>query len=168
MSTGPRCRVRRTPLSLRTRSGLSVPTPVRSLVGLVVDDRLAWSRVRFAASSWALSGQAGPVGGVEQHLGGHLETLDGTEAGVLVLDVDEHVWVDCGQCGEPGRPEHRIVAAAERDELPGSILRPLIGPYIPAQVPSWLVWRQPAEPVVQDAVYRSGCPVHSDILCGGM
>src|SRR5215217_1243881 len=119
------------------------------------------------AVSSSRTGEAGSSGRIEQHSGCHLEALNATERDVFMLDVDEHVGVDRVQGGEPGRPVDRVVPAAECDEVPRGVLRPLVGPFVAAEVRTRLIWAQPTEPVVEYAV-DSGGGINTHVLRGGM
>ena len=81
-----------------------------------------------------------------------MQTLQRTEFDVLVLDVDAHVGVDLLQRLQEPRPEIDIVAAADSNEIPRRIFRPLVDDVPATQAGRVLVQRDSGEPLVEDTV----------------
>ncbi len=93
------------------------------------------------------------ISGLEQGPGGVPQTLHLVELLVLVLDVDGHVRVDLLESAEELGPPRGVMAAADRDEVPGRALRPAAQGVAAAQRHrAGVVRRDAAEPVVEHAV----------------
>src|SRR3954469_20953371 len=62
--------------------------------------------------------------GCAKVLRGEGEAVEAGVVGVLVFDVDSHVRVDPGECGEELGPVGDVVPDTHRDELPAGVVRP--------------------------------------------
>src|SRR5699024_12512220 len=86
---------------------------------------------------------------------------------IRVLNIDEHLWVNAVQDTKEFRPVRLIVALAQCHEVPGGVLRPLIGPFITAEVGALFGRIKATEAVIQHAVELDRLLVNTRVFrCG--
>ena len=78
--------------------------------------------------------------------------------------LTSHVGVDLVQGAQELGPEGGVVAFAERDEVPRGVLRPLVRPFVAAEIRAGSGPAQSTEAVVEHAVQTRRFGIDPDVL----